>query len=481
MKDYRIRLPRLCDRTTLAEIARLHPLKLNATEKERPMGTGKMELPPTDPIPEYGQFVELFSASRSIGYWRVAGVSTTRRKGKSISVTLNHAISTMDNDVVFGEITYDKGQATAWQVFLQLMDRQAVRYWAPRTTDAEAVAYLQSVSPEFEFQDESLLDALLHLIGFIDEDMYLDCDFSTFPWTVIPVKAKKDPLCEARLSRNISSCDIGYDWSNLCTRIYPISTDSDGNRITIEPMSGGQSLDSANISKYGIVSKVWSAKEDVQTVGDLVTAAWAQLGKVENPAVSASIDGFDFSGLTGVDADDFRVGYPCRIVIPEDGIAVTERILTITHNDLVTDPARVTLEIGKQEKLTASRKAKQEESSGGGGGGGGASTKSFTQEGSATLTITYNAGHWSSARRTIVVNNSFISISSAVFTLTPDDASVTFYYSIRGTSYSGKGQRQHRLTVSPGEEILVIIESTENTKSRLSVTVAWKIVGRVKT
>lgn len=426
MIQYSIHLPRLCDRTTLQEIARLHPTKLSVTENEAPLSTAQMELPAEDQTVTVGQFVELYDAHRSLGFYRVAEVHRRYRAGVMQTVYLEHALATLANDVVFGGVTYNSGAQTARAVLLGLLGRQSVPYWTlwDDAGTAEDLAYLDSQTNEFYFENQDLLQALLDFAATLPKDLYIDTDMSVFPWRLIPRALPTEATSEARLGRNIESLKIGYDWNSLCTRLYPRGSSSGENDLTIagaaENPAGLLYIDSDTQGTWGIISQIWQ-DSDAASADALYTKAKKHLETVKNPVVSITLEGHDLSGATGEDLDSFECGQPCRVTIPEDGVNLTLRILTVEHPDLITDPARIVLTIGTADKRKASRQKAQQSSGGGGGGGGGGrtTTETFTLVGSKTMGVDYfsfgsfNLGsEWKSVK-SVSAKLEYITISGA--------------------------------------------------------------------
>ena len=383
MIQYSIHLPRLCDRVTLAEIGRLHPVSLSVTENDAPLSTAQMELPLDDHAVQVGQFVELYDAAHSLGFYRISEVHVTYRAGRMQTVYLEHALSTLANDVIFGSIEYKKGDRKARQVIDELLNRQTVKYWQLWTDNpafAADLTYLGQQSEDFLFEDQDLLQALLDCAACLEKELTWAVDMSRFPWRLIPRALPTEVTSEARLSRNVESLKLGYDWSALCTRIYPKGSGGGEDSITIRDATGSGGklyIDSDTQGTWGVISQIWT--DDTATSADtLFNKAKKQLEKVKNPIVSITLDGHDLSGLTGEPLDSFECGQPCRIAIPENGVSLALRILTIQHPDLVKDPARVSMTIGTADRRRVSRQRAQE-AKGGGGSGPGQRTRKDTE------------------------------------------------------------------------------------------------------
>lgn len=422
MKGVEVRYPRVCDKDTLQEIGRAHPISLSVTENAEPLSTAQMSVLTTDILLSPGQFVEICDAYGSVGYYRIMHLSQSHKRGITQNAELEHAIVTLSDGVINGEADFAQGAQNALTVLQNLLNRQPKLYWEiwNDTETAADIAYLTSQTPAFYFEDEDLLQAVLDFMAQLPDEMQLVFDMSTFPWKLIPQRIPTEPTCEARISRNIEQLTIQYDYEQVCTRIYPKGSGSGEGTVTIigatENPGGLLYIDSDTQGTWGIICKLWSDSE-AQDPNTLYTKAKKQLEKVKNPVLSVTMDGQDLAVLTGESLDRFKAGQVIRLVIPEDGVNIAARILTKTTGNLISEPTKVSLTIGTADR----RKASKQKSKGGGGGGGGGrtTTETFTLVGSKTMGVDYfsfgsfNLGsEWKSVK-SVSAKLEYITISGA--------------------------------------------------------------------
>ena len=368
-----VRYPRICDRSTLAELGRVHPISMSVTENSEPLSTANMQVLTSDMILSPGQFAEICDAYGSIGYYRIMHLTQKYRRGLVQDAEMEHAIVTLSDGLIFGALEFASGQQNAKTVLQNILNRQPKKYWQlwDDQSTASDIAYLTSQTGAFYFEGQDLLEALLDFMAQLPDETELAFDMSTFPWKLIPKRIPTSPICEARLSRNIDELSIAYDFEQLCTRLYPKSGSGDG-AITIVGAAGNSGgheyLDSDTQSTWGIVAKLWTDSES-KTSDTLYTKAVKQLEKVKNPVLSITLDGQDLASITGESLDRFTVGQLLRIAIPEDDVNISARILSKQYKNLIQEPNSVTLSIGTKDRRKAS-KQKSTSSKGGGGGGG---------------------------------------------------------------------------------------------------------------
>lgn len=291
-----MRQPRLCDRLTLQELARLQPLSLAVTVRAAPLSTGTLVIPDSEPETEVGQFVELFGEKGSLGYYRICAAERRFRDGlRTRELSLEHAISTLASDMIFGGLTFAAGAQSAGAVLEALLRRQTVRYWTLWTdSDREGdLRYLTERKDGFYFENTDLLAALLDWQAVLPRETFFIFDMSRFPWRILPQALPTGTDSEVRLNRGAVSFSLSFDWSTLATRLYPLGAGSGEEAVTIagaaENTGGRPYLDSPNTARWGIVSRIWqdSACTDADT---LYRKAVKQLARVSSPRVTLRID-----------------------------------------------------------------------------------------------------------------------------------------------------------------------------------------------
>lgn len=337
-----IRLPRLMD-AELREICRIRPEKLGYTLNMVPLSAATLTMPLGEAEASVGQFMELYDTQGSIGVYRVEGVSSAAKQGGSVTLTLKHALCTIEDGIVFGYREFGGTGVKLRAVLASLLALQPVRRWQLGTVD-------YTTEFQYSFENESnLLSAVLSTAEPLSDEYLWTCDFSTAPWTLNLITAPEGDACEMRMNRNIDSVKIDVDRDGLCTRIYPLGYGEGVNQLTIAGVNNGRKYleDTAAQAKWGIV-ELPHAETTITDVGTLRGVAQGILDARKEPKVTVTVNGMDLSALTGEPFDRFYVGRKCRVPLPDWGTAVDERVVSIQKNDVFGDNTKVTVTLANK-------------------------------------------------------------------------------------------------------------------------------------
>ncbi len=348
-----IRLPRLMDRN-LRELCRIRPEKLSYTLNMAPLSTATLTMPQSEAAVSVGQFMELYDTQGSLGIYRVENVATTYKPGffaralerlgireASVTVTLRHAICTLEDGVVTGYQEFGGTGVRLKTVLEKLLAMQPRRLWRLGTVD-------YGTEFQYSFENENLLTAILSLAEPLSDEYLWTFDFDTTPWTLNLITAPEGDQSELRFGRNIDNIKVEIDRSELCTRIYPLGYGEGVNQLTIaEANNGKKYLDADTVSAWGIINSVY-AETSVTEASTLKAMAEQVLQRVKQPKVTVTASGVDLSALTGEPFDRFYVGRKCRVPMPDYGIAIDERIISIQKNDVFGDNAKVTITLANR-------------------------------------------------------------------------------------------------------------------------------------
>ncbi len=337
-----IRLPRLMD-AELREICRIRPEKLGYTLNMVPLSAATLTMPLGEAEASVGQFMELYDTQGSIGVYRVEGVSSAAKQGGSVTLTLKHALCTIEDGIVFGYREFGGTGVKLRAVLASLLALQPVRRWQLGTVD-------YTTEFQYSFENESnLLSAVLSTAEPLSDEYLWTCDFSTAPWTLNLITAPEGDACEMRMNRNIDSVKIDVDRDGLCTRIYPLGYGEGVNQLTIAGINNGRKYleDTAAQAKWGIV-ELPHAETTITDAGTLRGVAQGILDARKEPKVTVTVNGMDLSALTGEPFDRFYVGRKCRVPLPDWGTAVDERVVSIQKNDVFGDNTKVTVTLANK-------------------------------------------------------------------------------------------------------------------------------------
>ena len=330
-----VRLPRLLNPDG-TERCRLSPAKLRLEMSLRPLSTAEMTLAEGSPEVHVRDFIELYDTGGSAGVFRVAEIETL--PGKTRLLRLEHALSTLADGVVPAmSLT-----GTAREVLTSLLSHQSEPRWA-----LGEVALPESATVLFTCGCQNLLAALMQLTELLPDGLMFSFDHSTRPWTLHLVEMGDEDACEGRLQRNLASLRITTDASALCTRVYPYGAGQGTERISLMPLTGQEHLDSPAMAEWGCIARTFTAGS-IFDAPTLQAVAEKYLARHSAPAVSITADAVDLSPVTGEAADSFRLGRLCRLALPDFSMLLHERIVAVTHPDLIGQPGRVTLTLSNR-------------------------------------------------------------------------------------------------------------------------------------
>lgn len=317
---------------------RLHPIACNVKQSLTPLGTVNLTVPGTDEV-SYLDWVRIETPDGEIGYYRVSNISTDAVTGDK-NVYLEHGACTL-GDIIVPDASEAKQKTsgsshgadlvdymedktdTIANILTYILGKQGTGgRWAVGTVEATATVYI-------ELGNSSLLDSISTLLQYIPDYQAEFKQNSESDWRVNIKARPTTPVCEARLGRNLKTCDVSYDTKNICTRVY-----CDG-------ITGGH-MDSPNISVYGVRTKTQSLNKDLSTAQKEAIVS-AYLSNHDHPTVSVNISGAELSQLTGLTIDKFAVGSVCRLAIPSLGMTVDEVVIEKDYPDIYGSPEEVTV------------------------------------------------------------------------------------------------------------------------------------------
>lgn len=335
-----IRQPRLLD-ASFNEVRRLNPSSLSVTQNLTPLSTATMTISEGDAAIPMRSWVEVYGAEGSLGLYRVQSVS--KSYGDKQTVQMEQALCTLDDGMIILGTASDgtritEVSGTMQEVLATLLGYQPVQMWQLGTVAVQDGKTYTATADRSSVL-ESVLDVVKKAYGY-----YLDCDFSTTPWTLNLLKLPENVTCECRMTRNTESVTIAYDDTDLCTRVYAVQ------------LANGY-LDGDTVSTWGIVGKALNADDDADAT--LVQeAAERYLEEYKNPTLTITVSAMRLAELTGEPLDSFTLGARCRIALPDFGTVLDENIITVSYQDLLKQPERVQLTLSKPSRDTSTLQAK---------------------------------------------------------------------------------------------------------------------------
>lgn len=223
--------------------------------------------------------------------------------GAYIEYRLEHVLSTLLDDVMLGWHEIGDTEVYTSQAIAYILEQQSQSRWVLQRCDYEH-EYL------YGWQDENLLSALYSIVTpFSETDYYWDFDTTVYPWQLRLQKVSPIPVTDIRYKKNLSGVVKTVDPSNLTTRLYCYGYGDGDNKLGIAEINDDiPYLESPNVSKYGIITQVWT-DEKITIAESLKAVGEAMLKKLEEPAIT-----YDINIQTVYNAANLRIGDTVRVV-----------------------------------------------------------------------------------------------------------------------------------------------------------------------
>lgn len=294
--------------------------------------------------------------------WRVVKIQQAYAD-RTPTVTLEHAIGTLRDRILFGEITAETITGVSGATTCTAL--QAVNYILARQSDWVLDSFdYSSVTNAYKFDGDNLFDALERVSETL-EDPWWSYDTTVYPFKISITHKQSGTACEMRPGRNLVSVNRTIDKNGMYTRFWPIGKEDlhiPGNYVE------------KNVSLYGAIDHV---ETDItkETAAELTAWANDRLNRHAEPRVTTTADGLELAEATGEPLDKLKLGRICRMPLPEYGTTIEERITELNYRDKIHQPEVVRITMGNQQddimKLIADEMKNGAGPIGSGRGGGG--------------------------------------------------------------------------------------------------------------
>lgn len=292
-------------------------------------------------------WVHLQDGARDLGVYRITGMPASDvLPGGTRSYTLEHVLSLLLDDLIFGEMVFDGiGIRDAIQ---QLMERQTVKRWVLDVCDFEQTVALS-------MSNISILEGIRKLCEELDAYTW-ECDTSALPFRLSIRKADAETKCGIHYGRNLTGIQMQMDTTELVTRLYLIGgTGKDGKTVTVESLTADSVpyLDADTIAQYGVRASIYQ-NNALTTPEELLARGQQVLAERNQPQISLTATAIDLYALTGYDWDCFAPGK--QVIISDDahGLRQTARIVTVEKQDARGDPGSIVVTIASKASDTLS-------------------------------------------------------------------------------------------------------------------------------
>ncbi len=321
--------------------------------KERD-STATLTLGPDAPALSVGTWLQDETEPGKGIVWRVKSIRQAFGQN-TVTVQLEHAVATLRDRILFGEITPEKmsGRAKA----KNCTAKEAIQYALKQQSDWVLGTIAYNVSNPYKFDGNTLLDALETVSNSLP-DCWWTYDFSTYPFKINFTKKSADIGTILRAGRNLSTITKTIDRSGMYTRFYPIGKDD-------LHVDGGGYVEK-NVAAYGVISKV-ETDQTITTKAELTRWANERLNIHAMPVVTIDVEGIELSRQTGEKLDGLTLGRQCFVPLAEFGTEILETISELNYKNKIAEPEvfRATLANSRQDVT----KILAEEIKRGGGGG----------------------------------------------------------------------------------------------------------------
>lgn len=321
----------------LAYLQNAHNISYNKSTNA--LWTAEFTLPYTDPKSKYCEALNLVEiwdedaggAAKYVGLFRILPrteeiIST----GACSTFQLEHVLSTLFDDVLLGYHEIGNTGVFTPECLNYILERQTEKRWVLEQCDYKH-QFL------YGWQNENLLSALFSIVQpFEETDYYWSFDTTAFPWRISLLSAlkksedsdkKRTAVTDIRYRKNLNGVTRTVDPSNLATRLYCYGFGDGDNVLGISEINDGVPyLDSPNITKYGVITQIWTDErftvaESLKQVGE------AMLKKLSEPSIS-----YDLDIQTVHSAQNLGIGDTVRVVT--SGIDEYMIVNEITKSDL---------------------------------------------------------------------------------------------------------------------------------------------------
>ena len=259
------------------------------------------------------------------------------------TISCEHVIATLCDNVLFGSHTVGgTGMHTA-DVINYILSKQTVQNWVLGECDFDRQF-------QYNWEQENLLNALYSIPNVFTESYIWTFNTHVYPWRVslkrLDVNAA--PSYYIRAGRNLISSSADIDYTNICTRLYPLGYGEGVNQLNIKDINNGVpylEAPAAVIARYGIKEKVLVDRR-FENAESLMSYGQAVLDELTTPSLSRTFDVVDLYEITNNDIDNAQIGRVCRMTEDDSTACITKttRILDQAGNlkiSLSTKPSDV--------------------------------------------------------------------------------------------------------------------------------------------
>ena len=320
-----------------------HALKIGYEQKLNELSTATLEVACEDEIVRNilvsASFARIRDGDEDLGFFRFASIPRDEHAPQGVcAYSLQSAECTLLDDLLEGWHEIGGTGISTRDVIEYILARQStegVQRWVLGECDFED--YYQ-----FNFQDVTLLEAIMSLGETLLDDYQFVFDSTAEPWTMHLKRLGGEAKCSLVYRRSMTRFRRSVD-GRVVTRLYGRGYGEGDNQLTIASVNGGKNYLDAGASamrKYGVRCGVHV--DTRQT--DPATLKAHMLRILENgqhPTVSYEADAIDLARATGESWDRVDVGKKVLVLDEILGEAISVRVTSRRKDDVDGDPGGV--------------------------------------------------------------------------------------------------------------------------------------------
>lgn len=345
-----VRLPRWLG-LDFKEKGRIRPIDLQLQLQCPGVSEAQMTLPRGAPVPAMHEWLEIFTDRGSVGFFRVT--NTVKTYTGDTQVTLRHGVDTFADSYFDTQGDYE---GTVADYMADIIAAQTARLGGSAPWQLGVVVNGTTSYP-VKVNYDRLSDALSNLLENIPGTQ-LAYDFTTTPWTLSLIAQPQNVASEFRLGHNLSTLEVTFSDADLCTQLVlqvnAVDVESStGMPDIVTPVQVTKTYNNTTAqAQWGVVQQYAAIDtHDDLTQQTLPEAdAWAAnyLAKRAEPSVQIEIDGEELAAYTFEAYDETKLGYLCRVALPDYDAFFSERVVSITYPDVIGSPTHVTVSLANE-------------------------------------------------------------------------------------------------------------------------------------
>lgn len=292
------------------------------------------------------RYVRIDEDGRDVGLFRIVERSSSPgASGAYTDYTLEHAIATLSDDIIAGQVDMGGEGVTTADVLREILARQSVARWVLGECDfADEFLYT--------FENDTLLDAVFSVFAGIVDEYEISYDTHVYPF-VLHVRRAGSAGTQAIFGRNLTSLTRVERSDQYITRLYCLGNGEGVNQTTIARVNDGLPyLDAETIDPDDpIVGVMIDSKCDDPAA--LLAQGRQLLARVSQPQVTWTIGAIDLYRASEMLDDDAQPGKVLTVLDPSLPHPLRARITRRSKSDMLGKPGEVTLTISSGDSDAA--------------------------------------------------------------------------------------------------------------------------------